>query len=459
MTSSRISVVGSQYLEGRYRAGEGFKPTIENQLELKEGEFVQLEEQTDAKGWVYASLEKPGGRQKTEGYVPGKFLAKVSEGDFDQWALGCEYIGVVYGFFSGLCIFLYGSSEQDGQVNMAMGSLAMIFSILLILLVQFRDRINREFRALAFFLTAIPLFAGWPWGLWGGTVLLFTTCIELVVWNSKDEVYIPQPYDFSKICEFWKGSCISIICFAGYVTANVFIFGLGVEYGGRRVEGWKDSRNRYNIGTSEWEFAQATGTCICFNITLMMIFSLQGFQNALVACAERLSSAKEGRMAKIRDFVKESFAPAAMMSVHKMFAGVILLFTGLHIIGCFAAYENSGPAKDFQSIFGSAPYITGGLMFVILGIVLGSSTIDPQKRPSLFANIHRLALVLFGLLVLHGKNWFGPNFWKWIIGPILCLAMDKTFRWGLFVFNDNSRSQDYAPVPKTATMKKKKINS
>jgi hypothetical protein len=40
--------------------------------------------------------------------------------------------------------------------------------------------------------------------------------------------------------------------------------------------------------------------------------------------------------------LKESFAPQQMMSVHKMFAGVILVFTGLHIIGCFAAYENSG---------------------------------------------------------------------------------------------------------------------
>jgi len=290
----------------------------------------------------------------------------------------------------------------------------------------------------------------WP-GIWGGLVLLFTTCIELVVWNSKDEVYIPTPYDFSKLCNFWKGAWLGIICFAGYVVANVFIFGLGVDYGSRRVEAWKDSRNKYDIGASEWEFAQATGTCICFNITLMMVFSLQGFQNALVAFAERLSSAKEGRMASIRDFLKESFAPAQMMSVHKIFAFVILVFTGLHIIGCFAAYENSGPAKDFEAVFGTAPYITGGMMFVILGIVMGSSSIDPGKRPSLFANIHRLGLVLFGLLVLHGKNWFGPNFWKWIIAPILLLAMDKTFRYGLFAFTDNSNREQYAQVQKTAS--------
>lgn len=272
-------------------------------------------------------------------------------------------------------------------------------------------------------------------------------CIELLVWNSKDDVYIPEPYDFSKICDFWKSSLLAIIVFIGYVVANVFIFTLGIEYGGRRADEWQDSENRYNIGKTEWEFAQATGTCICFNITMMMIFSLQGFQNALVALAERLSSAKEGRMASLRDFLKGSFAPESMLKVHKMFAIVILVFTGLHIIGCFAAYENSGPAKDFEDIFGIAPYVTGGMMVVILGIVMASSSIDPGKRPSLFANIHRLGLVLFGLLVLHGKNWFGPNFWKWIIAPVLLLAMDKTFRYGLFNFRDNS--QTYAQVNKT----------
>merc|ERR1719461_2045532 len=183
----------------------------------------------------------------------------------------------------------------------------MIFSIFLLGVIQFRDRINREFRALAFLPTAIPLFVGWEVGMWGGFVLLFTTCVELIVWSSKDEVYIPESYDYSKICEFWKGSLLAIFCFAAYVVANVFIFGLGVEYGSRRVDGWKDSRNRYDIGRTEWEFAQATGTCICFNITCMMVFSLQGFQNALIAVSERLSSAKEGKMASIRDFLKDSF--------------------------------------------------------------------------------------------------------------------------------------------------------
>lgn len=448
MTTSRISVVGTEYLEGKYCCkNEDFVPKLATELGLKQGEFVNLQQQTDDRGWVFARLVNTAGKDLTEGYVPGRFLVKISEGDFDQWALGCEIISVIYGFFSGLVVFLYGSAEQEGEVDMAMGALAMIFSSLLIVLVQFRNRVNREFRALAFLLTAIPLFVGFPTGLWGGLVLLFTVCIELVVWNSKDDVYIPEPYDFSKICDFWKSSLLAILCFIGYVVANVFIFSLGVEYGGRRVDEWQDSKNRWDIGETEWEFAQATGTCICFNITLMMVFSLQGFQNALVALAERLSSAKEGKMASLRDFFKESFAPQSMLSVHKMFALVILVFTGLHIIGCFAAYENSGPAKDFEDIFGDAPYITGGMMVVILGIVLGSSSIDPAKRPSLFSNIHRLGLVLFGLLVLHGKNWFGPNFWKWIIAPVLLLAMDKTFRYGLFNFRDNS--QNYAQVTKT----------
>lgn len=451
MTTSRISVVGREYLEGRYRAKEDFVPKVQNQLGLKEGDLVDLEQQNDAKGWVFARLVNTAGADQVEGYVPGKFLIKTSEGEFDQWALGCEIISVVYGFFSGLIVFLYGSAEQEGDTDMAMGCLAMIFSLFLIVMIVYRNRINREFRALALLLTSIPLFVGFPTGFWGGLVIIFAVFVELIVWNSKDPVYIPEPYDYSQLCEFWKSSMLGILCFALYVVANVFIFTLGIEYGGRRVDEWQDSTNRYDIGKTEWEFAQATGTCICFNITVLMIFSLQGFQNALVALADRLTSAKEGRMATLRDFLKESFAPQSMLTVHKAFALVILVFIGLHIIGCFAAYENSGPAKDFEDIFGDGPYISGGIMVVILGIVLGSSFIDPAKRPGLFRNIHRLSLLIFLLLVFHGKDWFGPNFWKWIIAPILLLAMDTTFRYGLFHFRDNSQQTQYAPVNKSVS--------
>lgn len=433
--ASRISVVGTFFVEGNYTVKWDHPAERSNQLAVNAGEIVQVVEQNEKKGWVWAQIKRDGSEHE-QGYVPGSYLEKVAGGDFDQWAYGAEFVGVLVGFFTGLMIFLYGSALQEDKATLPMsfGCLGMIMSSFLMVLVVLRDRVACQWRAASFFLTSIVLFAGYPTGVWGGIFLLFTTCIELVVFVKKDLTYMPEMWDPSTLCDFWKSSCLAIIAFSGYVVANVFVFILGAEYGSRRVDEWTDLTNvdQRDIGRLEWEFAQGCAVCICFNIVIMIIFALQGFQQLLVAMADRLSSSNTGKMASLRDFLIESLSPTSMIWVHQVFACAIVVFTMLHIVGCFAAYETSGPSRDFDEIFGEAPYITGGVMAVLLAVIIASSWIPMGSRPGLYKNIHRLGFVLFGVCLLHGKDWWAPNFWKWIIGPIILYALDKAFRFGIF---------------------------
>jgi len=448
--ASRISVVGTEFTEGTYIVKYDHEAQRSNQLTVQAGQKVELAQQNESKGWVWAQIKPTDGAPTTQGYVPGGYLEKASGGDYDQWAYGAEFTSTLVGFYSGLMIFLYGSAlqEEKSYIPMAAGCLSMMASSFLMVIVVIRNKVKAEWRGLYCIFTSIFLFMGYPTGVWGGIVLLFTAFIELIVFVKKDLTYMPEMWDPSKCCDFWKSSLLALLTFAAYVAANVFVFALGATYGGSRVDDWTDptNTNAKDIGKTEWEFAQACAVCICFNLVLMLIFVLQGFQNVLIAVADRVSSQKQGKMATIRDFLKESFSPESMIRVHQVFALAIIVFTGLHIIGCFAAYENSGPSRDFDNIFGDAPYITGGVMCILLAVILASSWIPVESRPSLFNNMHRLSFVLFFIMLLHGEGWWAPNFWKWMVGPMLLYLCDKTFRYGLFNFRDNQESEMYEYV-------------
>merc|ERR1719499_1304820 len=173
---------------------------------------------------------------------------------------------------------------------------------------------------------------------------------------------------------------------------------------------------------------------ICFCMCTMLVFSLQGFQSVLVALAD-FRTAKVGKKADLKKALTDAFSRESMIRVHKWIAWTMVLATLFHVFGAFASYEHSGPRKDFDRIFGEAPLITGGMNLVVLAIILSSIFITPDHAPRLFRNIHFFGILFVILLVFHGKNYWGPNFWKWMLGPFLLFLMDKAFRYGLLAFD------------------------
>jgi len=450
MTSTLQFKEETRVIGGKYKAKADFPADDNSQLSLRQGEVLLLQEQKEDRGWVWAQKTNKTG-PKTEGYVPRNYLEKVPEGDWDQWAYGSEIISCFYAMFSGCFILLYGSATKtDPTVELAIGTFAMMLASFLMIIVFFRNYINPVYRAIYLAITAIVLFAGFPMGVWGGITLMLAMCIEILVWYSQDDPYTPNTFSLAGCCRsIFAASLFNMILFALWLASNGGIFIWGLEYGKERAKEWSDLQNAevYAIPTDSWGFAQAMAQCICFQVTCLLIFALQGFQQILIA-AVNFETGRQGKMAKFKAALMKGLGRESMMSVHKFISFTMLFCASFHVLGCFSAYEHSGPEKDFNILFGEGPIVTGGLLIILLAIILSSTYLSPDRRPKTFRYVHLTSVLFLGVLVLHGRNWFAPNVYKWLIAPFILFALDKAFRFGLFSFtqaDEEEQGSGYAP--------------
>lgn len=429
---SRISQVEEEFLPGKYFVLYDFQAEQDNQISCLANDVLIVKRQVPERGWVWATHSKPAA--KKQGYVPKDYVEKIPEGDYDMWAYGCEIVACFYAFFSGLFILLYGSADVDSAAEIGLGACGMILASALMLMVFFRDRVPAEARAGFLVLLSIPLFAGYPWGMWGGVVMLFAACVELVKYSYQDEKYTPTNIDLKDVCTaMWGASWFSIIVFLLWCAANFGVFLLGLEYGYRRAEDWSGEPDLYEIPNGTWAFTQAMATMICFQLVTMMIFALQGFQQILLSATE-FQTARVGKWANFKKILKDALSKEAMIRVHRWIAYTMLICIFFHVFGAFASYNESGPAKDYEKIFGSAPTVTGNILLVLLAVILSSAFISKIRSPILFRYVHRAGVVFIIIMIFHGKNYWAPNLWKYLMVPGFLFAMDFMFRVGVFTF-------------------------
>jgi len=444
---SRISSVAEECLPGKYHADFEYQAEMEREMSIAAGDALFLERQFPLKGWVLAEHVKTG----KKGYVPVEFISKVPEGDYDMWAYGCEIVACFYAFFSGLFILLYGSADVDSAVEVIMGAAGMILASLLMLMVFFREKVPAQYRAGCLGVVSIPLFAGYPWGIWGGVVMLLAACVELLKWNAADENFIPTNLDVKDCCEgMWGASWISIFFFLLWLAANFAVFLLGAEYGNRRAEDWSP---QYEMPKGAWAFAAGMASCICFQIVVMMVFGLQGFQELLILSTE-FKAQRVGKKARLKKVLKGAFSKDSLIRVNRWIAYTMLVCIFLHVFGVFATYNESGPAKDYEEIFGDAPTVTGYTLLVLLAVILSSAWISRYTAPVLLTNVQRTGVAFVIVTIFHGKDWWAPNMWKYLIVPAVLYAMDFMFRQGLLKFRvkdiqDFDEEADTVPLGKS----------
>lgn len=79
--------------------------------------------------------------------------------------------------------------------------------------------------------------------------------------------------------------------------------------------------------------------------------------------------------------------------------------------------------------YGIAPWITGGVLLLCY-IIMYPAVIRNVKSGhfEIFWTTHHMFPIFLGSCIIHGRGWFGPNFWYWFIGPGLFYAVERTFR-------------------------------
>merc|ERR1719187_2670762 len=127
--------------------------------------------------------------------------------------------------------------------------------------------------------------------------------------------------------------------------------------------------------------------CILFQVFCLLIFALQGFQQMLLLVAN-FETARQGKMAQFKQALAQALGRESMLAVHKFISFTMLFCAAFHVLGCFSAYEHSGPEKDFNKLFGEGPILTGGLLIILLAIILSSTYLSPERRPTTFRYVH-----------------------------------------------------------------------
>jgi len=449
--TSTLKIADAAVIAGKYKAKAEFNAEDASQLSLRAGEQLLLQSQNEDRGWVWAQLTNPTG-PKREGYVPRNYLEKVPEGDWDQWAYGCEIVSCFYALATGCFVLLYGSATKtDPTTELVLGTFAMMLASFLMIIVFFRNYVSPVYRAIYLALTAIICFAGFPMGIWGGITLILAAGVEVLVWYSGDDPYTPASFSMAGFCrKIFAASFFNMVLFALWGASNFGIFIWGLEYGRDRARRWNnaESETQYAIPEESWAFAQAMAQCICFQITCLLVFALQGFQQILLACTD-FQTGRQGKAAQFKAALHKGLGKDSMLAVHKFISFTMLICATFHCLGCFSAYEDSGPQKDFRIFFGDGPVVTGGFLIVLLAIVLSSTFLSPQRRPAAFQYVHMSSVLFIGLLVLHGRKWFAPNMYKWLIAPAILFAIDKAFRIGIFGFEQNDQvvGNNVPPMP------------
>merc|ERR1719419_892719 len=317
------------------------------------------------------------------------------------------------------------------------------------IIVFFRNYVSPVYRSIYLALTAIICFAGFPMGIWGGITLMLAAGVEVLVWYSQDDPYTPASFSMAGFCrKIFAASFFNMVLFALWGASNFGIFIWGLEYGRDRARGWNnaESETQYAIPEDSWAFAQAMAQCICFQITCLLIFALQGFQQILIA-AVNFDTGRQGKAAKFKAALMKGLGKESMLSVHKFISFTMLFCASFHVLGCFSAYEHSGPEKDFNKLFGEGPILTGGLLIILLAIILSSTYLSPERRPTTFRYVHLVSVLFLGVLVIHGKSFFAPNMYKWLIAPFILFSLDKAFRIGVFGYQqaDEEEQGSYPP--------------
>lgn len=113
------------------------------------------------------------------------------------------------------------------------------------------------------------------------------------------------------------------------------------------------------------------------------------------------------------------------IAAHKFIAFVMAFGACGHMFFHFVNYALR-PDQTIE-LFGVVPWYTGGvIMLCILLIFSGALYNVKTKQFEIFWYTHIFIFPLFfAVLLLHGKSWYNPNFWKWFALPAVLYGLER----------------------------------
>jgi len=130
---------------------------------------------------------------------------------------------------------------------------------------------------------------------------------------------------------------------------------------------------------------------------------------------------------KCLSFFLKMFSLDTMLSMHMLMAFVIFVAALAHTFGHFANYAVVG--WDVYKIYGVQIWVNGFALLIIMQLIYCSApAIIRRDNFEQFLGFHHLFIAFEILLIFHGKNYLGPNYYKWIIVPGFFYMLERILR-------------------------------
>jgi predicted ferric reductase len=99
----------------------------------------------------------------------------------------------------------------------------------------------------------------------------------------------------------------------------------------------------------------------------------------------------------------------------------------LHVLAHLLNYASK--AALVYEVYGVSVWVTGSALMVVLLLIFSSTHLNVKRGHfEIFWVCHMLFPVFLALNVFHGKGWFGPNYWKYLLLPGTIFALERAYR-------------------------------
>lgn len=212
----------------------------------------------------------------------------------------------------------------------------------------------------------------------------------------------------------------AVVFLALYVAGNIALF-VVVVLDWFRI----NSTLAPDARLSGWgPFAKGFGNLLDLNCALIVLPVCR----TMLRWLYNTSTADQSCCSRFWARIMEAIPLDRALSFHRMTAKVILFATAGHVFTHFINYALR-PSQTLAK-FGVWPWVSGAIVMYAM-LFMYSSAHDNTKRGQfeVFWYSHHLFVIFFILLLLHGQPGYGPNFWKWFVGPGGLYLIERILRW------------------------------
>jgi len=270
---------------------------------------------------------------------------------------------------------------------------------------------------------SVPFYLNWMTSI-VGILFSLTAMFKLLARLHNEKPPKPRKKKRKRCCSMTVKDCSTGLCVmarkAYWNLAGLYILsqiGIIVE----RLHYWIPTWHGDEGTLTGWfVIAKTAGTLLDMNGTLILLPMCRTMVRGLYNLSSRNSCASF--------FFANMFDLDNLLTLHIMMGIMILVAALAHTFGHYVNYLIVG--WDVYQDYGIGIWINGMALLVVICLMYCSA---PKRvrhgNFEQFMSFHHLFILFEILLLIHGKNFIGPNYWKWFIVPGFFYILERVLRY------------------------------